>query len=84
MASRLSNHLADRGENLPQLLPHQRHSQVGLIQLNMKETISKNLDAKMPKNEMMTILMIELSALGPEPTPDCFQFRLKIEVKLES
>ena len=26
--------------------------------------------------------MIKLSALGPEPTPDCFQFRLKIEVNI--
>ena len=28
--------------------------------------------------------MIKFSALGPEPTPDCFQFRLRIEVKLGS
>ena len=54
VVGRLSDHLADCREDLPQLLPHQRHSQVGFMyfskcisQMYFSKCISKNVFLKM-------------------------------------
>ena len=102
----LPNHLAHCGEDLPQLLSHQRHLEVSFCMAALpKTTLSttttltnyqrqlcqqkttltnyqRQLENNKPKQDCVVQHESQLSALGPEPTPDCFQFRLKIEVNI--